>query len=305
MKLLLTLALAVMPGFAADPVAGPSLPHKLVPNWAQLPAGWNFGEVSGVAVDKDDSVWVFNRGPHPMVQFDKTGKMIQAWKEVPIKSSHGVRVDPQGNVWAVDVAGHAVVKFNRSGRVLMVIAQPGNAAGDNNSNYAFNRPTGVSFSANGDIYVSDGYVNSRVVKYNKDLEYLSHWGKKGKGDGEFDLVHDVAVDSKGRVYVADRSNSRVQVFDESGRFIAKWTDVGQPWGLIYSTKEDVLYMCDGLNNRISKLSLDGKVLGVLSSFGKMQGKVDFAHNIAIDSTGALYVAEIKNWRVQKFAPTHP
>ena len=301
MKLFLTLALVLLPCSAADPVSAPALPHKLVPNWAQLPTGWNFGEVSGVAVDKDDSVWVFNRGAHPMVQFDKSGKMLQAWKEVPIKSTHGVRVDPQGNIWAVDVAGHAVVKFNRAGKVLMVIAQPGNAAGDNNSNYAFNRPTGVSFAANGDFYVADGYVNSRVVKYNKDAEYLSHWGSKGKGDGEFDLVHDVAVDSKGLVYVADRANSRVQVFDASGRFLAKWTDVGQPWGLIYSTKEDVLYMCDGLNNRIAKLSLRGKVLGTLSSFGKAPGKLDFAHNIAIDSTGAIYVAEIKNWRVQKFA----
>jgi len=301
MKLLFALALVVLPVSAADLLNAPTLPHKLVANWPQLPAGWNLGEVSGVAVDKDDSVWVFNRGAHPMIQFDKTGKMLQAWKDVPIKSTHGVRIDPQGNVWAVDVAGHAVVKFNRAGKVLMVIAQPGNAAGDNNSNYAFNRPTGVSFAANGDIYVSDGYVNSRVVKYNKDLEYLSHWGTKGKGDGEFDLVHDVAVDSKGRVYVADRLNSRVQVFDASGRFLAKWTEVGQPWGLIYSTKEDVLYMCDGLNNRIAKLSLDGKVLGVLSSFGKAPGKLDFAHNIAIDSTGAIYVAEIKNWRVQKFA----
>jgi DNA-binding beta-propeller fold protein YncE len=302
MKLFLTLTLAVLPCIAADLPNAPALPLKLVPNWAQLPAGWNFGEVSGVAVDKDDSVWVFNRGAHPVIQFDKTGRMLQAWKDVPVKSSHGIRVDPQGNIWTVDVAGHAVIKFNRSGRILMLIAQPGNNPGDNNSNYAFNRPTGVSFAANGDFYVSDGYVNSRVVKYNKDAEYLSHWGKKGKGDGEFDLVHDVAVDSKGRVYVADRANSRVQVFDGSGRFLAKWTNVGQPWGLIYSTKEDLLYLCDGLNNRILKVNLEGQVLGTLSSFGKAPGKLDFAHNIAIDSTGAIYVAEIKNWRVQKWSP---
>ena len=302
MKLFLTLAIAVLPCFAADQPSAPALPHKPVPNWAQLPAGWNFGEVSGVAVDKDDSVWVFNRGAHPVIQFDKAGRMLQAWKDVPVKFSHGIRADPQGNIWTVDVAGHAVIKFNRAGRILMLIAQPGNSPGDNNSNYAFNRPTGVSFAANGDFYVSDGYVNSRVVKYNKDAEYLSHWGTKGKGDGEFDLVHDVAVDSKGRVYVADRANSRVQVFDGSGRFLAKWTNVGQPWGLVYSTKEDVLYLCDGLNNRILKVNLEGQVLGVLSSFGKVSGKLDFAHNIAIDSTGAIYVAEIKNWRVQKWSP---
>ena len=302
MKLFFTLALTVLPCFAADLQTAPALPFKLVPNWAQLPTGWNFGEVSGVAVDRDDSVWVFNRGAHPVIQFDKNGRMLQAWKDVAIKSSHGIRIDPQGNIWAVDVAGHAVIKYDRTGRILMLIAQPGNNPGDNSSNYAFNRPTGVSFAFNGDFYVSDGYVNSRVVKYNKDAEYISHWGSKGKGDGQFDLVHDVAVDSKGRVYVADRTNSRVQVFDGSGRFLAKWTDVGQPWGLIYSPKEDVLFMCDGLNNRIVKINLEGQVLGTLSSFGKTQGKLDFAHNIAIDSTGALYVAEIKNWRVQKWSP---
>lgn len=150
--------------------------------------------------------------------------------------------------------------------------------------------------------MSDGYVNSRVVLFDKDGIYIRHWGKKGSGDGEFNLSHDVALDSKGNVYVADRSNSRIQVFDSEGRFLTKWTDAGQPWGLAYYAKENCLYMCDGKNNRVVKLSLDGRVLGVLGSYGKTPGKFDFAHNMAVDSTGAIYVAEIKNWRVQKFAP---
>jgi tripartite motif-containing protein 71 len=144
-------------------------------------------------------------------------------------------------------------------------------------------------------------VNSRVIKFNKDGEYLTHWGHKGTGDGEFDLVHDVALDSQGRVYVGDRSNKRVQIFDQAGKFLGKWTDVGSPFGLYYVRSENALYLCDGANNRIVKLNLDGQVVGVLSSYGKTPGKLDVAHYLAVDSTGAIYVAEIKNWRVQKFA----
>jgi DNA-binding beta-propeller fold protein YncE len=114
----------------------------------------------------------------------------------------------------------------------------------------------------------------------------------------------VALDSQGKVYVADRTNERVQIFDQRGKFLAKWTDVGAPWGLYYVQRDNAIYMCDGVNNRISKLSLDGQVLGVLSSYGKTPGKLDYPHSIAVDSTGAIYVAEIKNWRVQKFIPVH-
>lgn len=287
--------------FSAELDNAPKLPHKLVKNWAQLPPGWNFGETSGVSVDKNDNVWVFNRGPHPVIQFDKTGKMLQAWKEVPIVSSHGIRVDPEGFVWLVDVAGHQLIKMTSSGRVVMRIGGVGGAPGNDETKEAFNRPTGIIFAPNGDFFLSDGYINSRVVKYNKDGDFLTKWGRKGTGDGEFNLVHDVALDSKGKLYVADRTNSRIQIFDQNGTFLGKWTNVGQPWGLTYYAKEDALYMCDGINDRIVKLDLNGNVLGTLSSHGKDPGRLDFPHNIAVDSTGAIYVAEIKNWRVQKFA----
>ncbi|HYI97006.1 MAG TPA: peptidyl-alpha-hydroxyglycine alpha-amidating lyase family protein [Bryobacteraceae bacterium] len=278
--------------------SGPPLPHKVVPDWAKLPDGWNFGETSGVAVDKDDNVWVYNRGAHPVMQFDSNGRMLRSWPEVPVKSSHGIRVDEDGNIWTVDVKGHQILKWGPAGRLLMVL---GRGVGQNDSKDAFNEPTGVAFAKNGDVYISDGYVNSRVVRYGKDGVYRSQWGRKGTADGEFDLVHDVAIDSGGRVYVADRTNQRIQIFDENGKFVTKWSDVGAPWGLSYVAKENAIYMCDGLNNRIVRLNLDGQITGVLSSFGKIPGKLDFAHNIAVDSAGSIYVAEIKNWRVQKFA----
>ncbi|HUS07193.1 MAG TPA: peptidyl-alpha-hydroxyglycine alpha-amidating lyase family protein [Bryobacteraceae bacterium] len=283
---------------AAELQTGPPLPHKPVKDWAQLPAGWNFGETSGVDVDKNDNVWVFNRGKHPVIQFDKNGKMLQAWNDMQIVSSHGIRVDPDGNIWTVDVKGHTVFKWTPQGKLLMVV---GRGAGNNETKDQFNEPTGVAFGKNGEWFFSDGYVNSRVVKFNRDGEYLLHWGSKGTGDGEFNLVHDVALDGKGKVFVADRNNQRIQIFDENGKFLSKWTGIGAPWGITYVARENAIYMCDGVNNRISRLNMEGQVTGVLSSYGRVPGKVDFAHNIAVDSTGAIYVAEIKNWRVQKFA----
>jgi DNA-binding beta-propeller fold protein YncE len=300
MRLFLCLLL-VISAFGQEVKSGPPLPHKLVPNWPQLPKGWNFGECSGVDVDKDDNVWVFHRGKRPVIQFDKTGKVLQAWEDVPVTSSHGIRVAPDGNVWAVDVAGHTLFTFSPQGRILQVIGNAGKAAGTMTSKDAFNRPTGVAFATSGDYYVSDGYVNSRVVRFGRDGIYQKHWGQKGTADGEFNLVHDVTVDSKGRVYVADRENRRVQVFDADGKFLAKWSDVGSPWGLYHVARENAIYMVDGYNNRIVKLNLEGQVLGVLASYGKQPGKLDFAHNIAVDSEGSIYVVEIKNWRVQKFA----
>ncbi|MDQ6676935.1 MAG: peptidyl-alpha-hydroxyglycine alpha-amidating lyase family protein [Acidobacteriota bacterium] len=294
---LITLALATA---FAESSKIPALPYHAVENWAKLPAGWNLGECSGVAVDRNDNVWVFNRGPHPVIEFDRTGKMLQAWSEVPVKSAHGIRVDPQGNIWLIDVAGHKVLKMSAQGRVLMVIGGVGDAPGDQTSKDAFNRPTNVAFAANGDFFVSDGYVNSRVVKFNRDGEYLKQWGSKGTGDNQFNIVHDVVFDSRGRLLVADRENARVQIFDQDGTLLNIWPDLGAAWGLAYSSMEDAVYLADGRNDRVVKLNMEGHITGVLGSHGRIPGKFNYPHSLAIDSTGALYVAEIRNWRVQKF-----
>lgn len=282
---------------------GPPLPYAVDPHWPQMPKGYNFGECAGVDVDKSGNVWVFNRGHWPVIQFDRGGKLLQAWSQesFPVKSAHGLRVGPDGNLWLVDVDGHVVFKMSTEGRVLMVLGNRQTVAGNNDAQDAFNRPTNVAFGANGNFYVSDGYVNSRVVEFTQDGYYVRHWGQKGTGDGEFNLVHDVQVDARGRVYVGDRSNERIQVFDENGKFLAKWVDIGSPWGLYYSPKEEAIFMCDGRYDRIVKLNLEGQVLGVLSAYGKAPGKLDYVHGIAVDpEDGSLYTVEIKAWRVQKW-----
>ena len=290
--------------------SGPPLPYRLVANWPTLPKGYNFGEGTGVDVDRQGNVWVANRGAWPIMQFDKNGKMLQAWNHDTVrvtpgvgKGTHGLKVDPDGNVWLVDVDGHILLKYSPEGRHLMTIGNRQGTEGNNDSPTAFNRPTNLWFLPNGHFYVSDGYVNTRVVEFTRDGEYVRHWGTKGTGDGEFNLVHDVTADSRGMVYVADRSNSRVQIFDRNGKFVTKWTDIGAPWGLYYAAKDDAIYMCDGLYNRIVKLNTKGEILGVLGSYGKAPGMLDFAHSIAVDAEGSIYVSEIKNWRVQKWVRT--
>lgn len=295
----LGILLATSTFLCAQIQTGPALPYRVVEGWPQLPAGWNFGEVAAVDVDTNDNVWVFSDGPHPVMQFDKSGKFLRAWPEFLGKKPHGLRVGPDGNIWTVDLEAHRVMKWTPQGRLLMNLGT-GAPAADNNAKYSFNRPATLNFGPNGDFFVADGYGNSRVVHYTKDGEYLSQWGTKGSGDGEFNLVHDVAMDSKGRLYVTDRVNKRVQIFDQQGKFLGKWTDLGVPQGLYYAKSEDVLYMCDGDNSRIIKVDLDGKILGVLGSFGKIPGKIDIPHYIAVDSTRAIYAADFRNWRVDKF-----
>ncbi len=295
----LVIAFATCTLLSAQIQTGPPLPYQVVEGWPQLPAGWNFGEVAAVDVDRNDNVWVFSDGPHPVMQFDKSGKFLSAWPQFLGKKPHGLRVGPDGNIWTVDLEAHRVMKWTQEGRLLMILGT-GSPAADNNAKYSFNRPATLNFGPNRDFFVADGYGNSRVVHYSQDGEYLGQWGTKGANDGEFSLVHDIAIDSNGRLYVSDRVNKRVQIFDPQGRFLGKWTDLGVPQGLFYVKSEDVLYMCDGVNSRIIKVSLDGKILGVLGSFGKIPGKIDVPHYIAVDSAGAIYAADFRNWRIDKF-----
>ncbi len=274
----------------------PKLALRYVADWPQLPQGVNFGITTGVGVDSANNVYVFNRGPDPVLCFDSSGKYLRTWGRGLLNDSHGLAVDADDNIWVTDIGSHVVVKFNSMGRVLMVLGQKGTPG---ESETQFNMPTHVAFGPSGKVYVSDGYGNSRIVKFTARGEYVTAWGKKGKGPGEFNAPHSLAVDGQGQVYVGDRENHRLQIFDSEGHFLAEWTHLGSPWGL-YMGSDGLLYMCDGYNNRVLKLDLEGNVLGSFGEEGRAPGRFAFAHHLTLGKKGELYVAEIQNWRVSKF-----
>ena len=297
---LTVLSVALAGALASVSFAGdfPAIRYAADPEWPSLPPGWNFGETPGVAVDGKGHVYVFHRGPHTIMEFAPDGRMVRSWGDEMFIRAHAIRVDPEGSIWTVDNDTHQVLKMDPSGRVQMVIGRRGQSG---ETDELFNRPTDVAFGPNGEIYVTDGYGNSRVVKFSKEGRYITAWGRHGKGEGEFDLPHAVVVDQQGRVYVGDRENYRLQVFDADGKFLTQWDHVGSPWGLDLHP-DGTLIMADGHNDRIVKLSLDGKVLGAFGQNGRMPGDLNFGHHVAVDAAGNVFVSEIKNQRVQKFRP---
>lgn len=294
----LIFALIAPPAAVAGPRAAdaPELNYELVKDWPQLPEGWNFGPTTGVGVDSKNNVYVYNRGPHPIMCFAADGTFLRSWGEGIINGPHGLAVDREDNVWVTDIGAHTVIKFTPKGRVLMVLGQKDAAS---ESETTFNMPTHVAFGPSDEIYVSDGYGNSRIVKFSKKGQYLTAWGKKGKGPGEFDAPHTLTVDAEGQVYVGDRENYRVQIFDSNGKFLSQWTELGSPWGF-FLLPDGTLYMSDGYNNRISKLNLQGQVLGTFGKEGRAPGDLYFAHHLSLGKKGEIYVAEVHNWRVSKF-----
>jgi DNA-binding beta-propeller fold protein YncE len=274
---------------------------KLTPvDFFRLPAGKNFGEAVGIAVNSRQHVFVFHRGPGSLMEFDAAGNFIRSLGDGLIKKAHGLRIDPDDNIWVTDVEQHLVIKFNPEGHILMVLGKI-DMAGEFNETYQmllFNRPADVAFDGQGNVYIADGYGNSRIVKTDKNGKLLKTWGTKGSGKGEFNLPHNVVIDAKNRVYVADRENKRIQVFDSEGNYLNEWTHLGQPYGLAISGDE--LYMTDGVNGSVSRLSLAGKVLGKYGSPGKATGQFLMPHAVAVSAGNKLFVAETINWRVQCF-----
>ena len=282
-------------GYAAD---GP--PYQLARGFPQLPSGQKLGAVSGVATDARGNVLVFHRGDaqRPVLVFDKSGALLRSFGAGLFTSTHGLLVDPDGNVWTTDNANHTVVKFSPDGKVLLTLGEK-DVPGDDERH--FNKPTDVAFAPNGDIYVSDGYGNSRVVKFDKSGKFLLAWGKKGSAAGEFNLPHAVRLDSKANVYVADRENRRIQVFDPGGKFLRQFANGVSPYGL-FITPDDTVFVADGVNHRVVKMTAEGKVLAQWGTGGREPGNFLMPHGICVGDDGAVYVAEVTGARVQKFVP---
>jgi DNA-binding beta-propeller fold protein YncE len=294
-RLPLTFLLAIL---CTVPIrAQDAAPYRFVEGFPQLPVGMKFGAGSGVATDSKGDVLVFHRGEPPILVFHPDGQFVRSFGDKLFKSAHGLRVDSDDNVWVTDNADHVVIKFDREGKVLLTLGERGVPGEDDGH---FNKPADVAIAPGGDVFIADGYGNSRVVKFDKNGKFLMAWGKKGRGKGEFNLPHAVRIDSKGRVYVGDRENNRIQVFEQDGTYVREFGGMA-PFGL-FITPDDTLFVADGRANRIQKMTLDGKVLATWGATGSRPGDFHLPHGITVGSDGAVYVTEIDGKRVQKFVP---
>jgi DNA-binding beta-propeller fold protein YncE len=276
---------------------GESPSYKLVPGFPHWPPGMRAGAVAGVATDAAGNVIVAHRAEPPIVVFTKDGEFIRAFGKDMFNAIHGTRVDPDGNLWVTDMKNHTAVKFSLDGRVLLKLGER-DVAGDDERH--FNRPTDVATATNGDLFVSDGYGNARVVKFDKSGRFLLSWGRKGTRAEEFHLPHSIVIDRAQRLYVGDRENNRIQVFDANGKFLRQFGGFA-PYGLCLDAEEN-LFVADGRANRVLKMSADGTVLATWGTRGSEPGRFKLPHSIAVSPDGAVYVAEVDGQRVQKFAP---
>ena len=294
--------------------------YQVLERWEQLPQGFSFVEVAGVAVDKKDRVYVFNRGEHPVIVFDRDGKFVTCWGEGDFLRPHGIFIGPDDSVYCTDDYAHIVRKFTSEGKLLLTLGKRGEPSdtGVTNMDYRtiqrvgppFNLPTNLALSPDGEMYVSDGYGNARVEKFSADGRLLLSWGEPGICPGQFHLPHGIAVDRHGRVYVADRENSRIQVFTPEGEFLTEWTDVARPCQLFIDAYDNVYVAEMGCRTglfpgtspprpnapgaRVSVFNLNGELLARWGGGDYPLALGDFyaPHGIGTDSRGDLYVGEV-------------
>ena len=271
--------------------------YELVKGWPQIPASLTLDGATGVAIDNDDNIYLFHRGTPPVAVFTREGSYLRGFGEDIIKGgAHGITFAPDQTLWVTDINEHVLMQFTKEGKLLKTIGERGKP-GETGRN--FNKPTNMTFNPSGDFFVTDGYGNSRVVKFNANCEYQFAWGDSGNAPSQFYWPHGAAIDSKGTLYICDRQNSRIQIFTQNGEFITMWTKFGQPWG-IDITPDDKIYIADGLNNKVYILNTNGDVLTSWGTKGTGAGEFDLAHGIAVDSKGDVYVTEVTNKRIQKF-----
>ena len=313
-------------------------PYRAVENWAKMPEGRTWGATSGVAIDPDGtSVWVAERcgtfappalmkrgspfacdGSNlpPIVKFDASGKPVKAFGEGLLLFPHGLHVDRAGNVWVTDRLGkdgkgHQVLKFSPDGKVLMRLGRPGVAGGGLGE---FNSPSAVLVAPNGDIFVADGHggdTNARIVKFAQDGTFIKAWGKKGSGPGEFDAPHALAMDSRGRLFVADRENNRIQIFDQDGNYLGQWFQFSRPSG-VFIDKNDRIYVADSESGSVAKRHdgwkrgirvgrvSDGVVTAFIPDPVEKTTGTSAAEGVAADANGNIYGAEVGPKRLMKY-----
>ena len=345
-SLLAAMVLFTRPDFAQAPAGGltpaqmnakakaqnvPEIPFDSVPNFLKLPPNLFLGEGIGVATNSKGHIFVYTRSQSTrLFEFDQKGTFLKEIGEglYGFAFAHAVRVDAQDNIWAVDEGTNMIIKFNPEGKVLMVLGRrpesvegipitPAPAAPvPPAQKYTFNRPTDVTWDAAGDIFVSDGYGNSRVVKYDKNGKFITSVGTKGAAPGQLNLPHSITSDAKGNVYVADRSNRRIQVFDNDLTYKTLYDQVGAPWALCVTPgSHQYLYSSNSnpdnnnseigaVTGEIYKMELDGTIVGKFGKTGKGLGDFSTVHEIDCRNENELTVSEITAWRVQRLM-LHP
>ncbi len=287
------------------PQQAPELGYVAVPEPVTLPAGITMGASAGVAFDSRGHLFVLTRGPQPLFEFDENGKFIRAFGDGLFTRSHGLRIDGDGNIWATDVGSHLVMKLNPQGQVLLTLGTKGEAGEWNEAtqSHKLNQPNEVAIARNGDIFVAQGHTpgprgDARVLKFDKTGTFIKSWGGKGKDAGQFEVAHGIAIDAAGLLWVTDRENQRIQIFDADGKFVKELKYAGLPCGL--DIGRQYIYMVNGFAGQILQMDLNGNVLAATGKTGKGPGEFGEAHYIAVSPKGELYVADSVNSALLKF-----
>jgi len=314
-------------------------PYKTVSDWAKLPDGRKWGATSGVSIGPDGNIWTYERcggngcansNIPPILEFDPSGKLLKNFGAGLFVLPHGISVDNDGNVWVTDGVGalgtpddvgkhgkgHQVFKFSPDGKILMVLGKAGQPG---NTHDAFNRPSAVLVAPNGDIFVADGHssppesqMNARIVKFSKDGKFIKEWGMLGTGPGEFNTPHALALDSRGRLFIADRANNRIQIFTQDGKYLNEWKQFGRPSG-IFIAKDDTMYVADsesrdtpgyGNNPGCERgMRIGSAKTGIVAAFipdPDPRQSTSAAEGVAVDSNGIIYGAEVGSMDLKKY-----
>jgi hypothetical protein len=289
------------------PQEAPVLEYVAVPNPLPVPDAAAMGASSDVAFDAKGHLYVLSRGMKPLTEFDENGKFIRAFGEGLFTRSHGIRIDKDGNIWATDVGAHTVMKLSPQGQVLLTLGTKGKAGEWNEAagSRLFNEPNDIVFGANGDLFITQGHTpgpkgDPRVLKFDKNGNFIKTWGGKGTEPGKFDVAHGIAIDAKGLLWVTDRENQRIQIFDQDGKYIREVKYAGLPCSLDIGSQ--YIYMVNGFAGQLLRLDLDGKVLAAVGKPGAAGtwGEFGEAHFVAVSPKGEIYIADSVNRAVQKF-----
>jgi sugar lactone lactonase YvrE len=287
------------------PEAAPELEYVVAPTAVSLPDGMTMGATASVAFDAKGQLFVLTRGDKTFFEFNPDGTFVRAFGDKLFTRSHGLRIDREGNLWATDVGGHVVVKLNREGQTLLTIGTKGEAGEWNEAagSRRLNQPNDVVIAANGDVFVAQGHTpgaggDARVLKFDKTGKFIKSWGGKGSGPGQFQVAHGIAIDAKGLLWVADRENQRIQVFEQDGTFVREVRYKGLPCSI--DIGRQYMYMVNGFAGQVLRLDLNGKVLAAIGKPGKGPGEFGEAHMIAVSPKDEIFVADSVNAALVKF-----